>query len=69
MASGSGGEHSPRARSGRSQVAARELVRVPARDARAVLLSDCVHNTVTGGSGRIRAYTDVAPAQSAIFTY
>ena len=26
------------------QVAARELVRVPARDARVVLLSDCVHN-------------------------
>ena len=26
------------------QVAARELARVPARDARAVLLSDCVHN-------------------------
>jgi Mg-chelatase subunit ChlD len=26
------------------QVAARELVRVPAQDARAVLLSDCVHN-------------------------
>jgi hypothetical protein len=26
------------------QVAARELARVPARDARVVLLSDCVHN-------------------------
>ncbi len=26
------------------QVAARELARVPAQDARAVLLSDCVHN-------------------------
>jgi hypothetical protein len=26
------------------QVAARELARVPARDARALLLSDCVHN-------------------------
>jgi hypothetical protein len=26
------------------QVAARELARIPARDARAVLLSDCVHN-------------------------
>jgi len=26
------------------QVAAHELARVPARDARAVLLSDCVHN-------------------------
>ena len=26
------------------QVAARELARVPARDTRAVLLSDCVHN-------------------------
>jgi hypothetical protein len=26
------------------RVAARELARVPARDARAVLLSDCVHN-------------------------
>jgi len=85
------------------QVAARELARVPARDARAVLLSDCVHNAgpdprpfaarlprldvlldTSGeqdaglarelarlGHGRlrrIRAYTDVAPALSAIFT-
>ena len=85
------------------QVAARELARVPARDARAVLLSDCVHNVgpdprpfaarlprldvlldTSGeqdaelarelarlGRGRlrrIRAYTDVAPALSAIFT-
>jgi Mg-chelatase subunit ChlD len=84
------------------QVAARELARVPARDARAVLLSDCVHNAgpdprplaarlprldvlldTSGeqdadlarelarlGRGRlrpIRAYTDVAPALSAIF--
>ncbi len=86
------------------QVAARELARVPARDARAVLLSDCVHNAgpdprpfaarlprldvlldTSGeqdadlarelarlGHGRlrrIRAYTDVAPALSAIFAY
>jgi Mg-chelatase subunit ChlD len=85
------------------QVATRELARVPARDARAVLLSDCVHNAgpdprpfaarlprldvlldTSGeqdadlarelarlGRGRlrrIRAYTDVAPALSAIFT-
>ena len=85
------------------QVAARELARVPARDARAVLLSDCVHNAgpdprpfaarlprldvlldTSGeqdadlarelgrlGHGRlrrIRTYTDVAPALSAIFT-
>ena len=84
------------------QVAARELARVPARDARAVLLSDCVHNAgpdprplaarlprldvlldTSGeqdadlarelarlGRGRlrrIRTYTDVAPALSAIF--
>ena len=84
--------------------AARELARVPARDARAVLLSDCVHNAGPGprpfaarlprldvlldtsgeqdpdlarelarlGHGRlrrIRTYTDVAPALSAIFTY
>jgi Mg-chelatase subunit ChlD len=84
------------------QVAARELARVPARDARAVLLSDCVHNAgpdprpfaarlprldvlldTSGeqdpdlarelarlGHGRlrrIRTYTDVAPALSAIF--
>jgi Mg-chelatase subunit ChlD len=86
------------------QVAARELARIPARDARAVLLSDCVHNAgpdprpfaarlprldvlldTSGeqdaelarelarlGHGRlrpIRAYTDVAPALSAIFAY
>jgi Mg-chelatase subunit ChlD len=86
------------------QVAARELARVPARDARAVLLSDCVHNAgpdprpfaarlprldvlldTSGeqdadlarelarlGHGRlrrIRGYTDVAPALSAIFAY
>jgi Mg-chelatase subunit ChlD len=85
------------------QVAARELARVPVRDARAVLLSDCVHNAgpdprpfasrlprldvlldTSGeqdadlarelarlGHGRlrrIRTYTDVAPALSAIFT-
>jgi Mg-chelatase subunit ChlD len=85
------------------QTAARELARVPARDARAVLLSDCVHNAgpdprpfaarlprldvlldTSGeqdpdlarelarlGHGRlrrIRTYTDVAPALSAIFT-
>ena len=85
------------------QVAARELARVPARDARAMLLSDCVHNAgpdprpfaarlarldvlldTSGeqdadlarelarlGHGRlrrIRTYTDVAPALSAIFT-
>ena len=85
------------------RVAARELARVPARDARAVLLSDCVHNAgpdprpfaarlprldvlldTSGeqdadlarelarlGHGRlrrIRTYTDVAPALSAIFT-
>jgi Mg-chelatase subunit ChlD len=85
------------------QVAARELARVPARDARAVLLSDCVHNAgpdprpfaarlarldvlldtsgeqdpdlarelARRGHGRlrrIRTYTDVAPALSAIFT-
>ncbi len=85
------------------QVAARELARIPARDARAVLLSDCVHNAgpdprplaarlarldvlldTSGekdadlarelarlGHGRlrrIRTYTDVAPALSAIFT-
>ena len=84
------------------QVAARELSRVPARDARAVLLSDCLHNAgpdprplaarlarldvlldTSGeqdadlarelarlGRGRlrrIRTYTDVAPALSAIF--
>jgi len=84
------------------QVAARELARVPARDARALLLSDCVHNAgpdprplaarlprldvlldTSGeqdadlarelarlGRGRlrrIRTYTDVAPALSAIF--
>jgi Mg-chelatase subunit ChlD len=84
------------------QVAARELARVPARDARAVLLSDCVHNAgpdprpfaarlprldvlldTSGeqdpdlarelarlGHGRlrrIRTYTDVAPALSAVF--
>ncbi len=84
------------------QVAATELARVPARDARVVLLSDCVHNAgpdprplagrlarldvlldVSGeqdeelardlarlGHGRlrrIRAYTDVAPALSAVF--
>jgi Mg-chelatase subunit ChlD len=83
-------------------VAATELARVPARDARVVLLSDCVHNAgpdprplaarlprldvlldVSGeqdeelardlarlGHGRlrrIRAYTDVAPALSAVF--
>ncbi len=86
------------------QVAARELARVPARDARAVLLSDCVHNAgpdprpfaarlprldvlldTSGeqdadlarelarlGHGRlrrIRTYTDVAPALSAIFVF
>jgi Mg-chelatase subunit ChlD len=85
------------------QVAARELARVPAQDARAVLLSDCVHNAgpdprpfaarlprldvlldTSGeqdpdlarelarlGHGRlrrIRTYTDVAPALSAIFS-
>jgi Mg-chelatase subunit ChlD len=85
------------------QVASRELARVPARDARAVLLSDCVHNAgpdprpfaarlprldvlldTSGeqdpdlarelarlGHGRlrrIRTYTDVAPALSAIFS-
>lgn len=85
------------------ETAARELARVPARDARAVLLSDCVHNAgpdprpfaarlprldvlfdTSGeqdaglarelarlGHGRlrrIRTYTDVAPALSAIFT-
>jgi Mg-chelatase subunit ChlD len=84
------------------QVAATELARVPARDARVVLLSDCVHNAgpdprplaarlprldvlldTSGeqdeelarelarlGRGRlrrIRAYTDVAPALSAVF--
>ena len=84
------------------EVAATELARVPARDARVVLLSDCVHNAgpdprplaarlprldvlldVSGeqdeelardlarlGHGRlrrIRAYTDVAPALSAVF--
>ncbi len=84
------------------EVAATELARIPARDARVVLLSDCVHNAgpdprplaarlarldvlldVSGeqdedlardlarlGHGRlrrIRAYTDVAPALSAIF--
>jgi hypothetical protein len=84
------------------QVAATELARVPARDARVVLLSDCVHNAgpdprplaarlsrldvlldTSGeqdeelarelarlGHGRlrrIRAYTDVAPALSAVF--
>jgi Mg-chelatase subunit ChlD len=83
-------------------VAATELARVPARDARVVLLSDCVHNAgpdprplaarlprldvlldVSGeqdeelardlarlGHGRlrrIRVYTDVAPALSAVF--
>ncbi len=85
------------------QVAARELARIPARDARAVLLSDCVHNAGPdprplaarlarldvlldtsgeqdadlarelarlghGRMRRIRTYTDVAPALSAIFT-
>jgi Mg-chelatase subunit ChlD len=84
------------------QVAARELARVPARDARVLLLSDCVHNAgpdprllaarlarldvlldTSGeqdaelarelarlGHGRlrrIRTYTDIAPALSAIF--
>jgi NAD(P)-dependent dehydrogenase (short-subunit alcohol dehydrogenase family) len=84
------------------RVAATELARVPARDARVVLLSDCVHNAgpdprplaarlsrldvlldTSGeqdeelarelarlGRGRlrrIRAYTDVAPALSAVF--
>ena len=84
------------------QVAATELARVPARDARVVLLSDCVHNAgpdprplaarlprldvlldTSGeqdeelarelarlGRGRlrrVRAYTDVAPALSAVF--
>jgi Mg-chelatase subunit ChlD len=84
------------------EVAATELARVPARDARVVLLSDCVHNAgpdprplaarlarldvlfdVSGeqdeelardlarlGRGRlrrIRTYTDVAPALSAVF--
>jgi Mg-chelatase subunit ChlD len=85
------------------QVAATELARVPARDARVVLLSDCVHNAgpdprplaarlprldvlldTSGeqdeelarelarlGRGRlcrVRAYTDVAPALSAVFS-
>jgi Mg-chelatase subunit ChlD len=84
------------------QVAARELARVPARDARVLLLSDCVHNAgpdprplaarlarldvlldTSGeqdadlarelarlGHGRlrrIRTYTDIAPALSAVF--
>jgi Mg-chelatase subunit ChlD len=84
------------------QVAATELARVPARDARVLLLSDCVHNAgpdprpsaarlprldvlldTSGeqdadlarelarlGRGRlrrIRTYTDVAPALSAVF--
>ena len=58
-------------------VAAREVARVPARDARAVLLSDCEQDAdlarelARRGHGRLRriaSYTDVAPALSAIFT-
>ncbi|MGH3174453.1 MAG: hypothetical protein ACRDPF_11415 [Streptosporangiaceae bacterium] len=58
------------------QVAAHELARTPARDARAVLLSDCAHNADLArdlsrlGHGRLRrigAYTEVAPALSDIF--
>lgn len=59
-------------------VARRELSRIPARDARGLLLSDCVHNAgpdprplaarlARGRLRLIRTYRDVTPALSEFF--